>query len=77
MLPGHCVLGARLGDLDQVDETSLTFFEAANDSFLRELWEVVILDHKVVQIVSEVVGTSGSSVTVEDAEKADLGPLDV
>ena len=66
-----------MGDLDQVDETSLTLFESSNDSFLRELWEVVILDDKVVQIVSEVVGTSGTSVTVKDAEEADLGPLDV
>ena len=46
-------------------------------SVVGELREVVILDHKVVQIVSEVVGTSGTSVTVKDAEEADLGPLDV
>ena len=66
-----------MGDLDQIYETPLTFFEAANDSFLRELWEVVILDHEVVQIVSEVVGTSGASVTVKDAEEANLWPLDI
>ena len=60
---------------DQVKETSLALLETSYDSLFRELWEVFVLDYEVVQIVSEVVSTSSTSVSIENPEKADLRPL--
>ena len=73
----HSILGPRLRDLNQVDEASLTLFETANNGFLRELREIFILHDKVMKIVSEVVGAGSSTVAVEHAKEANLGPLNV
>ena len=44
---------------------------------MGELREVFVLHDEIVQVVSQVIGTGGASMAVENAEKADLGPLDV
>ena len=71
----HGVLGACLSNFDQINETALALLKPSNDRFLRELWEVVILDHEVVQVVSQVVGARSSPMPIEHAKEADLRPL--
>lgn len=66
-----------MGHLNQVDKASLTFFETADDCFIRELREVLILNHEVMKIVPQVVCTGSSTVAVENAEETYLRPLNV
>lgn len=75
VLLGHLYLGALLGHLNQVDEVSLTLLEACEDGLLRVGGELLILYHKVVEVIAQVVGTSSTAMTVKDPEKADLWPL--
>lgn len=77
MLAGHGVLGSGLGNLNQVDEATLTLFESTDDGLVGELGEVFVLHDEVMKIVSQVVCTGGAAMTVENAEKANLRPLDV
>jgi len=77
LLARHCVLSARLSHLDQVDKAALTLFKSTDNGLVGELREVFVLHDEIVQVVSQVIGTGGASMAVENAEKADLGPLDV
>ena len=77
LLARHGVLGSLLGHLDEADEAALALLEASNDRLLRELGEVLVLDDKIVQVVSEVVSAGSSTVTVKHSEEADLRPLDI
>ena len=56
-------------------EVTLAFFEPCDDSLLRMQGELLILNDKVVQIVSQVVSAGSPSVAVENAKKANLRPL--
>ena len=67
----------RLGDFNEIDEAALAFFETSDDGLLRELGEVVILHDEVVKIVAKVVSTGSPTVPIEDAEEADLRPLNL
>ena len=67
----------RLGDFNEIDEASLAFFETSDDGLLRELRVIVILHDEVVKIVAKVVSTGSPTVPIEDAEEADLGPLNL
>ena len=73
----HRVLGPRLSHLHEVDEAALALLESTDDGLLRELGKVIVLDDEVVEVVAEVVGTGRAAVAVENAEEANLGPLDV
>lgn len=77
MLAGHGILGPCLGHLDKIDKASLTLFETADNGFLRELWEIFVLDDEIMKIVSEVIGTGSPTVAVEHAKETDLGPLNI
>ena len=77
LLAWHGVLGPTLGHLDQVDKAALTLYESTDDGLLGELGEVLILNDEIVEVVTQVVGTGGSSVAIEDSEEADLRPLNV
>ena len=77
MLAWHSVLGPSLSHLNQIDKASLTLFETADDSFVGELREVFILNHKVMKIVPQVVCTGSSTMAVENAEETDLRPFHV
>jgi len=44
---------------------------------LGELREIFVLYDEVVQVVSKVVSASCSTMAIENAEEADLGPFDV
>jgi len=43
---------------------------------VRELGEIFILYNEVVQIVTQVVGTGGSTMAIEHSKKAYLRPFD-
>ena len=71
----HGFLCPCLGHLNQIYEAALAFFEAPDDSLVRELGEVLILHHEVVKVVTQVVSACSAAVTVKDTKEADLGPL--
>ena len=73
----HGVLSSSLGNFNQVDETTLTLFETTDDGLLRELREIFVLHDEVMKIISQVVGTCGSTMPVKDSEETDLWPLHV
>lgn len=77
ILTTHHVLSSSLSLLHQIQEVLLAISEALLDCLDGILRELLVLDHKVVEVVSEVVCTSRSSVAIEDAEEANLGPLDI
>lgn len=77
LLTWHSVLGPSLSHLNQIDKASLTLFETADDSFVRELREVLILNDKVMKIVPQVVCTGSPTVAVENAEETDLRPFHI
>ena len=62
---------------DEVAETLLALLKACDDGFLRKLWEVLVLDHKIVKVVTQVISASRASVTVKNAEETDLGPFNI
>lgn len=51
--------------------------ESLFDSLDWILWELFILNHKVMQVISKVVRTSRASMPVKYSKEADLWPLDV
>ena len=75
LLARHGLLGARLCHLDEVDEAALALFEATDDGFVWELREVLVLDDKVVKIVTQVVCTGCTAVSIEDTKEAYLWPF--
>ena len=63
------MLGPCLSHLNKVEEAPFALFESGYDSLFRELWEVFILNYKVMKIVSEVVSASSTSVSVKTPKK--------
>ena len=49
--------------------------EAANDGLARILWEAVLLDHEVMQLIAQELGARMASMTIVHAKEAALGPL--
>ncbi len=49
--------------------------KAVDDSFLRATRKARLLDHKLVQIVSQKISAGGPSVPVEDPEERALRPV--
>ena len=49
--------------------------EAADDGLFGILWETVLLDDIMMQLVAQELCTGMSAVSIVDAEKAALGPL--
>jgi hypothetical protein len=68
-------LSLGLGLLNEADEVEFTFLKTSDDAFFGMHGEFFILNHEVVEIVSEIVGASGSSVSIKHPKKAHLGPL--
>ena len=68
-------LSPALGLLHKRYEALLALLETFGNGFLRELGELIVLDDKVVQVVSQVVGAVAASVAIEHPEEADLRPL--
>jgi len=66
-----------LGLLHQTQETPFALPEPLLDGLDRVLRELFILNHKVMQVIPEVVGTSRSSMPIKYSEKADLRPLNI
>lgn len=77
ILPGHEVLCPSLSLFDQSEEVALTLSEALLDSFNWILGELLVLNNKVVQVVSQIIGTRGTTVSIEDSEETNLRPVDV
>ena len=75
LLAGILMLGALLGLLNELDETSFAFFEPQLYGFLRVHRELLILDHKIVQVIPEIISTGSSTMAIKNSEKANLGPL--
>jgi len=69
------LLGALLGLLNELDETSFALFEPKLYGFLRVHRELLILDHKIVQVIPQIVSTGSSAMAIKNSEKANLGPL--
>jgi hypothetical protein len=69
------VLSSSLRLLNQAKEIPLTFMKAFLDSLNWILWELFILYNKIVEIISQIIGTSWSSVSIKHSEKADLRPF--
>ncbi len=66
-----------MGHLDKVYKVFLAVLEPLSDRLDGMLGKHLLLHYVVVQVVAEVVGAGGTSVAVEDAKEADLGPLNV
>lgn len=75
LLSGHGVLSAGLRHLDQVNEATFAFFETSHDRLVWELREVFVLHNEIMKIVTEVIGASSTTMAIEHAKKANLGPL--
>lgn len=71
------MLSPALSYFDESAETLLALLEACDDGFLRKVWEVLVLDHKIVKVVTQVISASRTSVTVKNAEETDLGPFNI
>ena len=77
MLAWHSVLRSYLSSFDQVHKVSLTLLKSTSDGFLWELREILILNDKIVQVVSQVVSACCTTMAIKDAKEADLGPLNI
>ena len=77
MLARHGILGPSLSHLNKVDKAALALFETSNDGLMWEFREVLVLNHEIVQVVPQIVSTGSSSMTIENAEEANLRPLNV
>jgi len=64
-----------LGYFDQITKAPFALLEACHYCLLWELWEVLVLNDEVVQVVTKVIGTCSTTMTIKDTEKAYLGPL--
>lgn len=73
----HQVLGTGLCLFNQRQKVALALSKAFFDGLDRVLGELVVLNHKVVQVISQVISTGRASVPIEDTEKADLRPVHV
>jgi len=76
----HCLtwilfLSPSLSKFDQVDKIALTLLKACCDCLLRMHRELIVLHDKVMQIISQVVGTCSASMPIEDTEETNLGPF--
>lgn len=70
------MLRSLLSNLDQIHEALFAFSEALHDGFLGELGEVLILDNKVVKVVSEIIGARCSTMAIKHTKEANLRPID-
>jgi len=77
LLAGVCMLGALLSHLNKLDKISFAFSEPKLYSFLGIHRELLILDHKIVQIIPKVISTSSSTVAIKNSKEADLRPLNI
>ena len=64
-----------LGDLNEIYEATLAFFETSDDGFLGKLRKIFILHDEIVKIVAKVVRTGGASMPIEDTKEAYLRPF--
>lgn len=71
------MLGPSLCLFDQRQEVALTLPKALFDSLDWILWELFVLDNKIVQVISEVVSAGRASVSIEHTKEADLWPVHV
>ncbi len=77
LLAGILVLGTLLSHLNQLDKISFAFSKAKLYGFLGVHRELIILNHKIMQIIPKVIRTSSSTVTIKNSKEADLGPLNI
>jgi hypothetical protein len=66
-----------LGLLDEAQEIPFTFMETFLYRLNGILWELFVLNNKIVKIVPKVICTSCSTVAVKDSKKTDLRPFDI
>lgn len=52
-----------------------TLSEALCYSLFRILWKMIVLNYKVMQIISKKISTYGSTMPIKYSKKADLRPL--
>ena len=71
------MLGALLSHLNKLDKIFFAFSEPKLYGFLGIHRELLILDHKIVQIIPKVISTSSSTVAIKNSKEADLRPLNV
>jgi len=77
ILPSHEVLGSCLCLLNKTEEIPLTLMESFLDGLDWVLRKLFILNHKVMQVISEVVSACRASMSIKHSEKADLRPLNI
>lgn len=63
--------------LNQSQEVSLALSETFFDGLDRVLRKLVVLNHEVMEVVTQVVCTGGPTMAVEHPEEANLGPLHI
>jgi hypothetical protein len=68
------LLSLKIG-FDHPQERVFAFFEALNECLFGVSWEMLALNHEIMQIVSEVLGAYVTSVAVEDTKEAHLRPF--
>lgn len=77
ILPCHEVLGSCLCLLNKAKEIPLTLMESFLNGLNWVLRELFILNHKVMQVISEVVSACWASMSIKHSEEADLRPLNI
>lgn len=71
------MLSAGLSLFNKAEEVSLTLSEPFLDGFNRILRKLLVLYHKVMKIISEVIGAGRPTMAIENTEEADLRPVNV
>lgn len=61
--------------LDRVEEVILCLFVAVDDCLPGILWEKLIFDYELVEVVPQKIGACVASMAVEHAKEAALGPV--
>ena len=59
-----------------VQKVSFSFLVTVNNGLLWILWEDLVFNNELMQVVSEEVSTSITSMTIEDPKETTFGPID-
>lgn len=63
--------------LDKAEEVALALSETFTDCLDRILWELFVLNHKVVKVIAQIISTGRTTMAVEYSEEAYLRPLNI
>ena len=76
-LSGHEVLGSCLSLFDQTQKVTFALSESLLNCFYWVLGKLLVLDNVIVQVVTQIVSAGWASMSIKNAEKANLRPLNI